>query len=333
MKRIYAIDLLKLLLAAAVVWAHAVLFSQDITTFDYILLQGVFRTVVPTFALVSGFAFHATWRNGKARIWLRQLGVLYLIWLAIYAPFWLREVHSTADLLRTIVFGPMHLWYIAALFAAVAMLAGILWLGGGERRVRNRLLIVAALSATIGYTMAYISILTPYRLPLDLYRNGPFLLFPFAALGYLAAMRIQRLGRDWLPSAPVLWLIVAGIVVLREIEAALYLRWYGLDIVAPPEFPILAFALPLAIFFAFARLDLPKTRIHYGALSMMIYFMHYLVILVFQHVGITSDWLLFAGGVLIPAAFSFFLVRLPGLGRWLYRPSAHNAPHRPHTGA
>ena len=54
MPRIHSIDVLKLIIAAGVVWAHATLLTLQGGVVAYVLGQGLVRTVVPTFAVISG---------------------------------------------------------------------------------------------------------------------------------------------------------------------------------------------------------------------------------------------------------------------------------------
>jgi surface polysaccharide O-acyltransferase-like enzyme len=88
MERIHSLDVLKLIIACGVVWAHAMLMTNQGAELAYLFGQGLVRTVVPTFAVVSGFLFYFTLERGKAQVWLARLALFYLFWCAVYLPLW-----------------------------------------------------------------------------------------------------------------------------------------------------------------------------------------------------------------------------------------------------
>ena len=104
MTRIHSIDLLKLIVAIGVVWAHATLTVGNFSPAIYVFGQGLVRMTVPIFALISGFLFHSTFRNARIKGWLLRLLAVYLFWCLVYFPFWkaegtspTSELHAQAD--------------------------------------------------------------------------------------------------------------------------------------------------------------------------------------------------------------------------------------------
>lgn len=301
MTRLPSIDALKVLLALAVVWAHAVLLGAHFDTLNYLVGQGLVRPAVPTFAMVSGFLFNSTHRRGTTTRWLTTISGAYLLWCLIYAPLWLPEEPDLAHVFGRLIVGPLHLWYMAALVAAVLLMAAVLRWAPGALAARRWLLGLAVGALLTGSALQAADFFGPVDIPLNAYRNGIFVEFPYAAFGFLLADRVAREGRGWLPPAPRLWLLFAGLAALRLIEARLSLAAFGLSPSAPPEFPPLAVAFSLVLLMATLRTDLPRVPLPLGTLSMAMYFLHYMVVMAALSLGITALGLQLLLGAGVPA--------------------------------
>jgi surface polysaccharide O-acyltransferase-like enzyme len=314
MGRIHSIDVLKLVIAAGVVWAHATLMIQDIGVLDYILGLGLARTVVPTFAVVSGFLFYSTLHHGRARAWLIRLGAFYLFWLVLYVPVWWPDAPTLGNVVPDVVFGPIHLWYMAALMMALMLLHGVMLLAGkDERRGRRWLMGLGLVFLLCGSAFQLIDFFTDKAQSMHLWRNGVFFAFPFVVVGYLVADRIQRRGMDWLPGAGQAWTLLGLFVLLRLAEAGLSLYMYGLS-KALPEFPLLLVAFALSLLLVVLRTHVPRPPVNIAFLSMMIYFLHFIVLLGAIRFGVTGIWALVLLGVGLPMLAGGALL---ALGRWL----------------
>ena len=325
MTRLPSIDALKFLLALGVVWAHSVLMGQHYSTTNYLVGQGLVRATVPTFALVSGFLFHATGRRGRTMPWLMIMTGAYLVWCLIYAPVWLVGEPDVLHVLGRLVVGPLHLWYMAALILAVLMIAAVLRLVPDPLAQRRWLLGSALGLALTGATLQGIDFFTPVDLSLNVYRNGIFVEYPYAVLGFLLAGKIEREGSDWMPGALPLWLMLGFLAALRLGEAWLSLRAFGLSPAAPPEFPPLAMAFSVTLMMAMLRLDLPGWLRPLGKLSMAIYFLHYLVLLGALSLGLTSLGTMMALGVAGP-------ILLTRLGSAIWHEVKRHVRQRQETG-
>lgn len=302
MQRIHSIDLLKLIIATGVVWAHAVLLSQHFGVPSYVFGQGLARTVVPTFAVISGFLFHSTLHHGRARGWLIRLGVFYLFWVALYLPLWWLEAPTVLSVLADLVFGPLHLWYMAALMLALLFLRAVLLLAGEDAQKGRRWLMWLGLICLLcGTTLQAVDFFTDITLSINVWRNGLFYEFPFVVIGYLVADRIRRRGMGWLPSATRAWAVLSVLALLRLCEAAVSLHLFGLHTVAPPDFPFLLVAFALTVLLVALRTEIPRLPASIAFLSMMIYFLHFFVLMVALHFGLTQVWLMMVLGVGLPA--------------------------------
>ena len=316
MQRIHSLDVLPLVIACGVVWAHAMLMTNHSSVPAYILGQGLARTVVPTFAVLSGFFFYTTLHRRKADDWLLCLLVFYLFWTAVYLPLWWPKPPSVIAFAEGIVFGSMHLWYMAALLVALTLLKAIVQYAPSAEVARRRLLWTAVPAMLAGTAIQSADFFTDLNLPLNSFRNGLFYEFPFAVFGYLVAERVKRDGLDILPRAAVLWLIVAGLALLRLGEAWLSLQYFGLSIIAPPEFPVLTVAFAVGVVLATLRTRVRAVRVNFAFASMMIYFLHVGFLAIAVRLGIHGILPLMVIGVGMPLVCSALL---SALVRTLYR--------------
>ncbi len=248
--------------------------------------------------------------RGKARRWIGQLTLLYAFWWMLYLPEWLPFAPDTRAVIKEAVFGPLHLWYVVALIIAVAMIAVIRWLFGEGRAARRALFWIAVLCLLIGTGLHAARYFAEAQVSIHLYRNGPFMIFPFAALGYLLADRLQRLGADWVPSLRVGCLILLGLAVLRIGEAWLALILFGASYDAPPEFPPLAVAFSAMFVLVALRVRMPEPRVNLAFLAMLIYFLHFMVVVTALDQGVTNVLVLTALGVLVPAIVGLVMIGL-----------------------
>ncbi|WRH62470.1 MAG: acyltransferase [Fuscovulum sp.] len=315
MPRIHSIDVLKLIIAAGVVWAHATLLTLQGGVVAYVLGQGLVRTVVPTFAVVSGFLFHSTFHHGRARAWLIRLGLFYLLWTVLYLPVWWPQDPTLGTVVQDLIFGPIHLWYMAALMLALVVLRVVLLLAGDDRRGRRWLIWLGLIFLLCGTTLQGVDFFSDATLSMHTWRNGVFFEFPFVVIGYLVADRIRRRGMGWLPSAGQAWAVLGGLALLRLGEAALSLDLFGLSIFAPPEFPFLTAAFALMILLVALRTEVPPVPVNIAFLSMMIYFLHFIVLLAALRLGVTQIWALMGLGLGLPVLAGLFLL---GMGQWLH---------------
>ncbi|WP_426104712.1 acyltransferase family protein [Massilia sp. TSP1-1-2] len=110
MDRNGALDILKIILALMVVGIHASFLTEWSAVASYLTVNGLFRIAVPIFLLINGYFFFQVVVAGTALKWLKRILILYLVWMAIYLPYWLPDVHQNmiSFVLRsghTIVFG------------------------------------------------------------------------------------------------------------------------------------------------------------------------------------------------------------------------------------
>jgi hypothetical protein len=318
MERIHSLDVLKLIIACGVVWAHAMLMTNQGAELAYLFGQGLVRTVVPTFAVVSGFLFYFTLERGKAQVWLARLALFYLFWCAVYLPLWWPKPFAPVDLAENLFFGPMHLWYMAALMQALCLLMLVKKHAKTATSLRRWLLWTAVPLMLLSTTIQAFDYFSSLHLTVNAFRNGLFYEYPFAVFGYLVAEKVTRDGLSALPKARVLWLVLAGLAVLRLAEAWGMMRSFGVNMVAPPDFPLLLAAFAVTMLLVTLRTTLPKAPVNLSFISMMIYFLHVGFLVVALYLGYRDIWVLMALGLGMPvlaAMVVLWVVR--GLSAWL----------------
>jgi surface polysaccharide O-acyltransferase-like enzyme len=191
MERNKSLDILKLTMAFMVIGIHCG-FLKDINPFlGYLTVNGIFRIAVPTFYVINGYFFFGI-KDGDSRKWLKKTGLMYLFWMLIYSIFWIDAseqsfVALSLGILKNVVFGYYHLWYISGLIcAAVLVLA--------TRKIDKNVMwgVLAALFA-VGVTIQYFgcyhvlqnSLFNAIAAKATSHKNFLFLSFPFFACGYL----------------------------------------------------------------------------------------------------------------------------------------------------
>jgi surface polysaccharide O-acyltransferase-like enzyme len=124
MNRNISLDVLKIVLACMVVGIHAD-FLADITQIgSFLTVNGIFRAAVPIFFIINGFFFYVTYTRGKTLFWLKRVLYLYIFWMTFYAYFWFDMQNiSLLYLLKTVLIGYWHLWYLSSLLGAGILVA------------------------------------------------------------------------------------------------------------------------------------------------------------------------------------------------------------------
>lgn len=311
MGRIWSLDYLKLLMACAVALGHSGVLTNDLDMTRFVLGNGIIRNAVPVFSIVSGYFLHSVMSRGRGYVWLKHALFLYAFWFVIYlvwaealAPDWLRpDISSPRRLVSLFVWGYLHLWYVIALFVAGTMVVAATWLGKCCGQGNRPLMVAALICAIAGCVMEYLTISGLYPVSTHHYRNGVFIIFPFVTIGYLTASHVATRGLQSLPSLRILWPGALIALCAMCLEVWLVGRNFGVSPSTFTEVPVTSYFCGLAIFLLFLRMDLPKPALNLGFLSAVIYFLHAMVEVSLTEIGITNDWLVFAGGVALPVIF------------------------------
>ncbi|SFY39135.1 Surface polysaccharide O-acyltransferase, integral membrane enzyme [Paracoccus pantotrophus] len=315
--RIHSLDYLKLGLAVLVAFAHTYWLQSHMTPRLFMIGNGLMRVMVPAFCIVAGYFLYSAVARDKGNKWLARVAVLYLFWMAVYLPFWLNEVHGLVSLLKTLAWGYFHLWFMAGILVAGAV---ILLLRGMARALAPAyeyriLLAAAAVCAATGLVLQYVALSGIAPIGVKKFSNGLFMCFPFVAIGYLCGRRMARLGMAGLPPR---WLVLAATAAgagLLMAESWLVQAWRSDQVML--DIPISSYVAAPALFVAVLGTAMPQPPIRLDPISAMIYFMHVMALhlarsLGFEHLG---ELMLFALGLPTLAALLLGRLPIPGFGK------------------
>lgn len=311
--RLYAIDYMRVILAAFVVIGHGGLGRESFGVLGLIVLNTVLRLAVPLFAMTAGFFLYKTRQRGRYWLWVRRMAMLYVIWYAIYFVGMGPWNQPPGQSLRELVLGFRHLWFLEGL------VLGAIILDYALPRGLTFLVWSAALAGLAGLVMEYAAVAHIVEIPLEIFRSGPFFLYPFMAMGYLYAMKLNDpASLPWtIPSRRVLVLVaLAGLVVAlaentffltRISHYALLEVQFGMYLMAP------------AIFGLALGMWAPPTDLPLGAIASAVYVIHYLVLHYMNMLNLGHPLPGALAAFFIPALLVVGLGRLGGGARWMGR--------------
>lgn len=307
------VDLFKVILAIMVVGLHVPLGTDLLPRAGFVLDQSIYRIAVPAFFCLTGYFLSPSLGQAwQRRVW--RFLLLYLLWMAIYAPFWLDDVIGQdgviTNAIKMAVFGYWHLWYLFALCLALPLLALM-------ARWRTATLLPFAIALLlIGLTLQYGSALTHSRdtLPLSVYRNGLFAGLPFLILGHL--LRRHNLPQVTAPGHLAALAATGMALLVAEAVAGEYL---GLG--SPSDLRLsLLLAVPALVALALSLADHPLGQglpAGLGTMATGIYLIHPGVISIANKLALAPSTLLTIAIILLSAAATWTCVKLR-LARFLF---------------
>lgn len=296
-RRNHALDLLRCVLAIAVVAIHANPLIGLGATANDLLTNGICRIAVPMFFIINGYYIAATHRDAPTFLaWARRLLALYVFWMVVYAPFYLGPAgHSLVQTLKTLVIGYLQLWYVISLLVA----GTLLYL---TRKLDDSALFqLASVLFLAGVGLQYWSFYS--RLPehFGIYRNGLFFAYPLLTLGYLMRKGFFEGLLRW--RTPLLLLGLVAFTGELVAAHAADRPGVGFDIYAS-----LFLICPL-IFDVVRRSSAPIQAPYAAKLSSVIYFAHPLgIYLVRRVLHVQYGFAIFAGALVFCAAIHAPLV-------------------------
>ncbi|MHA2937667.1 acyltransferase family protein [Vibrio sp. RC27] len=306
MNRNIALDILKLSMALMVVGLHSD-FLRDISPlWNFLTVHGIFRAAVPIFFLINGFYFYPVLLKNNQLYWFKRFFTLYIFWTIIYSYFWMENPKFPFYLvfLKNIIIGYYHLWYVPALLGAAMILTTV------KNISVKKLIISIILTFICGVLMQYIGIYHLYEgsiadeiLKHDFtYRNLLFLSYPFFCLGYL----INKFSLyDNVSFRSIIVFILIGLFALLGES---YVNFYqdgkrgGFD-----TFLSLMLFCPF-VFLFFIKLNIPHKGKELALYSSSIYFIHKLVLILYQKYTDFGGTMLTLITIITSALLSYFIV-------------------------
>lgn len=271
MQRNLANDILKLILAVMVIGLHTDFLIETSTIGTHLTVNGIFRTAVPIFFVINGYYLSSALKDKQGFIdWAKRIVLAYAFWMAVYLPFYfpLHEaslISALWKLIRYIVFGYYHLWYLCGLLYAVTLLYIL------RKKSDKSLVIIAVSLFLIGTVIQYYIYYNKIILSYYLYRHFLFFAFPMVTAGYLIR---KGYGSTISDKTARLLVLVGYLGLLTESIISLLYRTdnRGFDI-----YLFLILFCPM-VFLVANRSTSTISHDHLSKLSSAIYFLHPLFI-------------------------------------------------------
>ncbi|MET0356969.1 MAG: acyltransferase family protein [Cellvibrio sp.] len=309
MNRSLSIDILKIILAILVVAIHSG-FLTDISALGrYLTTAGLFRIAVPIFFVINGFFFFSL-PPAKITTWFKRVIILYLFWTLVYIGYWFRaetlNLFEIVRVVKTILVGHEHLWYLPAMIGAALVLLPL------RNLPTPLLLIIVLVLYAIGLSIQYLGNYHIVANPsIDkalnshfVYRNFLFFAFPFFAIGYL--LKRTEIYKQFSVSSVVYMTLFATILLL--VESYLNFKYQmtskGFDI-----FLFLILVCPL-VFITALKVDIRGESKTLALYSTGIYFIHPLFISIIKNYVEIGGTLLTLVVAIVSALASWLLIKI-----------------------
>lgn len=310
MKRNISLDILKLTMALMVLGLHAGFLSDYSKSAEFLFVNGIFRIAVPIFFIINGYYFHSSLDNNTQVTWLKKITILYLVWMAFYAPIWFvipyLKSEPIANILITSIIGYHHLWYISGLIGAALLLMLL-------KNIHTLTMLgLIVLTFLIGVIIQYSGNYHIFRNSnIDeilnttwIHRNFIFLSFPFFCTGFL----INKHSLDNLYSnTHIIIGIIFGIILLI-IESFINLNASGSD-EAFDNYLSLMFICPLIFIYFQKKYTEGKTK-SIALYSSAIYFIHSFVLSSLRYITDFKGTAMTIVAIVISVFISFYIIKL-----------------------
>lgn len=183
------LDIFKIIAALFIIALHCRLFLNQNEVLYQVTANGFFKIAVPLFFCINGFFLHSVFQKKGIQIWMKRVGILYFVWMLIYAYFWLIPTFTNPlKAVLMLLFGFNHLWYLAAMFVGGFLLYLV-------RNLSNTKLIIGAIVLyLIGLSIQYLGIFHVFaNNPIidkllnypPLHRNFLWYALPYLSIGYV----------------------------------------------------------------------------------------------------------------------------------------------------
>lgn len=310
MTRNVSLDVLKLLMAFMVVGLHAGFLGEFSTLGSYLSVNGLFRVAVPVFLIINGFYFYPVLAKSFQADWFKRVLILYAFWMLFYSYFWFSipefAVVDVVKLVKNVVIGYHHLWYISGMLGAAALLLIF-------KRTSSVLLVITIIFfSMVGISIQYLGnyhyfeggILDKLFNFHWVHRNALFFSYPFFCIGYLINKHrfheIISLKRALIIGA------IGTIFLLFES----YFNFYQEDREGGFDNYLSLFIVCPFIFLVFAKIDIQGNSKKIALYSSAIYFIHLFVLSVLRKFSELEPTMLTIYCILASVVASYFIIEV-----------------------
>lgn len=310
---LYSIDYLRMLLAGFVVLGHSGVGIDIVNAAGLILGNTVLRSAVPLFAVTAGYFLYLTIRRGRVGQWVLRLVAMYVLWWLVHFVAFADWERGLKRSLYEFLFGYRHLWFLQGLAIAGLMLNH--FAARGPRAVVISMMLFGA----VGIFLQYGSMGHVLPVPLEIYRSGPFDLYPFTAMGYLFHLvRAEPQALGWQMLGRRAWVLIAllGFVIAIGENLFFIVRIGPWSLL---EFPIGVFLMVPAIFALVLGVRANPTNWPLARMAVGIYVMHPLVLHAFSMAGLSMPVTTLVAAYVIPALLAGWFYSLDLRRPWRSR--------------
>ena len=304
------LDIFKVIAAICIVALHCRLFLNQNEILYQITANGFFKIAVPLFFCINGFFLYSVFQKKGIYLWMKRIGILYGIWMLIYAYFWLiPEYSNPLKIASTILFGFNHLWYLAAMLVGGFLLYQV-------RNLSNTILITAAiLLFLIGLLIQYLGILHVFadKPMIDkllnyppLHRNFLWYALPYLCIGYV----IKRSNFHVKFSTSQVWILFSITLLLVIADSLINLQFIHHETLLNMNLSFLVLA-PVLVIVAFTfKVNSNLDSKLLSTFSIAIYLVHPLIIYVLYRLFELKPEVLTLATIILSGVLSYLLILL-----------------------
>lgn len=298
-------------MAFMIVGLHAGFLSEFTKLGEYLTVNGIFRIAVPVFLIINGFYFYPLISKNKQMDWLKRVFILYLVWMLFYSYFWLPissiSLNEITKLIKNIIIGYHHLWYISGMIGAAIILLFF------HRFSSSTLLIITTIVLfLVGVFIQYLgnyhyfngTIIDNVFNQNWAHRNAIFFAYPFFCIGYL--IKKHRVYEK----IPLRYAAIISAVGILFLLYESYFNYYqegrdgGFD-----NYLSLLMVGPF-IFITFIKINITGNSKEIALYSSAIYFIHSFILSLLTSLTEIEPTALTFIAILISGIASYFIIKI-----------------------
>ena len=292
-----------------VVGLHAGFLGDFSPLGEYLTVNGIFRIAVPVFLIINGYYFYYVLSKNNQVNWLKRVSILYAFWMVFYSYFWFAipdfSFIGIAKLIKSIVIGYHHLWYIAGMMGAAIIL--ILF-----RKLPSFALSISIISTFfVGVLIQYLGNYHAFEGVIDklfnlhwFHRNMLLFSYPFFCIGYLINKHSLHKKVTFKLTAILSSLGLLALLGESYINYHQPSRDGGFD-----NFLSLILVCPF-VFMLFIKSNISSNSKNIALYSSAIYFIHSFILSVFRKFLELEQTHLTIVAILASALVSYFIIKV-----------------------
>lgn len=309
MSRNISLDILKLVLSFFVIGLHANFLNDLNSNLNYFSTNGLFRIAVPIFFIINGFFFLNVIDKRSIKKWAKRMISLYVFWMLFYIYFWFKiknlNFEEISLIIKTLLLGYGHLWYVIATFQAGILL--YLCKNLSILKLSILSIIMVLIGLILQYANAYQLIsnieLANVLSDNNTRRNFLFFAFPFLSIGFIINKKelYKKITKEKL-----IFGITIGLILLIFENYLNYLYALKRDF----DFLFSLLIICPLVFMLFYKITFNRNTKIIGLYANSIYFIHIVILAFLGRLSIFESTSITFLTILLSVVISSFLIRL-----------------------